>query len=298
MSDRIAITKYTVYIGVKFPVRCALVSDLHDRDPEEVLNVIRKESPDLIFAAGDIMERHERGASEWTVEKMDEWQGIPKRRSLFTKVIKILDGSLLPDRDEGKKWDEANGRRFLKEAGKIAPVIMGVGNHEWYFLPEDYALTDSGQIVLLDNQDCEVTIKGQTFRIGALSTRYDLNWLSGFAGVQTLENDSPRIPVFPESDAPKILICHHPDYYIRYVKDTPLDTFDLVVAGHTHGGQWRLFSKGGKKRGVPVFAPGQGMFPKYAYGRYGKMIVSSGVSNTTTIPRFGNPCELVMIEMD
>ncbi|MCD8150738.1 MAG: hypothetical protein LUE92_14500 [Clostridiales bacterium] len=71
-----------------------------------------------------------------------------------------------------------------------------------------------------------------------------------------------------------------------------------LMAGHTHGGQWRVFSAGGKKRGIPVFAPGQGLFPKYAYGRYGKMVVSSGVSNTTEILRFGNPCEVVMLELD
>ncbi|MCD8218479.1 MAG: hypothetical protein LUD01_10685 [Clostridiales bacterium] len=183
-------------------------------------------------------------------------------------------------------------------------MVAGMGNHEWYYLPEDYAAAKSGRVIMLDNRDCELEIKGQIFRIGALSTRYDLAWLSAFADAQPTGESLGCDSLFPNgtgsasSATPKILICHHPDYYIRYIKGTARDTFDLVVAGHTHGGQWRVFSAGGKKRGIPVFAPGQGLFPKYAYGRYGKMIVSSGVSNTTEIPRFGNPCEVVMLQLD
>ncbi|MCD8365421.1 MAG: metallophosphoesterase [Clostridiales bacterium] len=296
--SRIAVTEYKVHIGLKTPLRCALISDLHDRDPDAALVLLQKENPDLILAAGDLMERHEEGQSEWTAKSMDEWQGIPGRRSRFTGIIRFLDGSLLSGQDERKKWDERNGCRFIKEAGEIAPIVVGVGNHEWYYLPEDYALAKPGRVILLDNQDCELMIKGQVLRIGALSTRYDLKWLSAFSVAEPVRQGVNRVSDTSDAVIPKLLICHHPDYYIRYVKDTPLDTFDLVVAGHTHGGQWRLFSEGGKKRGIPVFAPGQGLFPKYAYGRYGKMIVSSGVSNTTGIPRFGNPCEAVILQMD
>ena len=110
-------------------------------------------------------------------------------------------------------------------------------------------------------------------RIGGLATRYDLDWLHAYAS----------------KPGYKILICHHPEYYRRYIKDTEWDTFDLIVSGHVHGGQWRLGQHG-------VLAPGQGLFPKYCYGCYDKkLIVSAGLSNTACIPRFGNPTELVMI---
>lgn len=39
--------------------------------------------------------------------------------------------------------------------------------------------------------------------------------------------------------------------------------FELVLAGHAHGGQWRL---PGLLNGL--FAPDQGLFPTYAGGRY------------------------------
>ena len=136
-------------------------------------------------------------------------------------------------------------------------------------------------VIFLDNRDCELTVKGQKLLIGGMPTRYDLEWLEQFS----------------QKDGVKILICHHPDYYPKYIKNTNRNTFALIVAGHAHGGQWRLFSRGGRKRGIPVFAPGQGLFPRCAYGQYDNMIVSAGVSNTANIPRFGNPCEVVMIQL-
>ena len=274
------LTRYRVKIGLEKKIRIALVSDLHDRDPGEALFMLRRIHPDLILAAGDLMERHEKGMSPWTVEEMDAWQGISRRKTWFTRLIKALDGSLPSDRPQKKAWDERNGYAFLREASRIAPVVMGVGNHEWYFTEKDRSVMEHYGVRLLDNADCELEIRGQRLRIGGLSTRYDMGWLKAFSMKQ----------------GKKILICHHPDYYIRKIRGHLWDRFDLVVSGHTHGGQWRLFGAGGRKRGISVFAPGQGIFPKYAYGRYGKLIVSSGVSNTTKIPRFGNPCEIVLIE--
>jgi predicted MPP superfamily phosphohydrolase len=69
---------------------------------------------------------------------------------------------------------------------------------------------------------------------------------------------------------------------------------DLVLSGHAHGGQWRFLGQG-------ILSPGQGLFPKYTSGvhegRYGRMIISRGLSNPyKAVPRFGNPCELVYVE--
>lgn len=275
------LTRYTVNSGLEKKIRCALVSDLHDRDPGKTLDLLKQVHPDLILIAGDLMERHEKGESPWTVESMDAWQGISRSRTNFTKLVKLLDGSLLSGHRSRAPWKKENGYMFLQAASRIAPVIMGVGNHEWYFTKKDRDVMKRRGIRILDNKDCEIEVRGQILRVGGLSTRYDLEWLKGFSG----------------KPGKKILICHHPDYYIRYIRGKSWDTFDLVVSGHTHGGQWRLFSAGGKKRGIPVYSPGQGVFPSYAYGQYGKMIVSSGVSNTTSIPRFGNPCEVVLIEL-
>lgn len=175
-----------------------------------------------------------------------------------------------------------NGRRdqfhtaieFLKELPSIAPTVYSVGNHEWYFLASDYQVFKEKGITLLDNADCVAEVNSQQIRIGGLSTRYELEWLWRYNS----------------KDSYKILMCHHPEYYRKSIQNTDLDTFDLIVSGHYHGGQWRIKDR-------RVYVPRTGLFMKGAVGQFGKLIISAGTANTTRFSRRGNPCELVMIEI-
>ena len=64
-----------------------------------------------------------------------------------------------------------------------------------------------------------------------------------------------------------------------------------MVSGHAHGGQWRIFGRG-------VFAPGQGLFPKYTSGIHdGRLVISRGLKKSGTIPRIFNSPELVIIDI-
>jgi predicted MPP superfamily phosphohydrolase len=93
---------------------------------------------------------------------------------------------------------------------------------------------------------------------------------------------------FSHLRGPKILLSHHPEYYPKYIKDLGID---LTLSGHAHGGQWRFFNRG-------VFAPGQGIFPKYTSGLYdGKLIVSRGLGNQTPYPRINNEEEIIVIDI-
>ncbi len=99
--------------------------------------------------------------------------------------------------------------------------------------------------------------------------RPETEWLSSFA-------DQPGY---------KVLLSHHPEYF-------PLipASVDLVLSGHAHGGQIRLFNHG-------LWSSGQGWWPKWTRGVYdGRLVVSTGLSNTTWIPRIGNPTEIVYLE--
>ena len=47
-----------------------------------------------------------------------------------------------------------------------------------------------------------------------------------------------------------------------------------------------------------IFAPGQGLLPKYHHGVYdGRLVVSAGCSNTASIPRWGNETEVVIVRL-
>lgn len=151
---------------------------------------------------------------------------------------------------------------------------MSVGNHEWYFTAEDERFFVDHNITVLDNADVQVTIKGKKLRIGGLSTRYDLDWLEEYA----------------QKEGTKILLCHHPEHYKYKIKDRKTDIFDLVLSGHYHEGQWRIGNVG-------VYVPRIGLMIPKVKEKFGKHIISAGVSNTTLFPRLGNPRELVMIKI-
>ena len=69
------------------------------------------------------------------------------------------------------------------------------------------------------------------------------------------------------------------------------NNLNLVLSGHAHGGHWRLFGRG-------VYAPGQGLFPKYTAGVVdGVCVISRGLGDHTSIPRLFNEPELVMIRL-
>lgn len=245
-------TSYTLPRGIfGRKVTFAVVADLHGGDPAEALAVLRERRPDYILMPGDIFER--------------------------------LDGA----------DDAAHGHALalLRGAAKIAPTFYSTGNHEdgathswsptWHFETRERryaerdlaAIKDTGAILL---QDSFVTVDGIAF--GGLSSGLinegatpSLMWLTDFCATK----------------APRVLLCHHPEYYKKYLKNLPLD---LIVCGHAHGGQWRFFGRG-------VFAPGQGLFPKYTAGVHDdRLVITTGLKKSR-LPRFFNEPEIVFIEI-
>lgn len=106
------------------------------------------------------------------------------------------------------------------------------------------------------------------------------------------ENSLKKIDDELSSDKFNIMLIHKPDYYFKF----NLQNVDLMISGHTHGGQWRIpFILNG------LIAPGQGFLPKYAGGMYDEdytLIVSRGLSKEKTIiPRLFNRPEINLIKL-
>lgn len=94
-------------------------------------------------------------------------------------------------------------------------------------------------------------------------------------------------------DTYTILLTHRPERAEEYAAFGP----DLILAGHAHGGQWRI---PGLMNGL--LAPNQGLLPQYAGGLYqvedSQMIVSRGLARESTkVPRIFNRPELVVIDL-
>ena len=71
---------------------------------------------------------------------------------------------------------------------------------------------------------------------------------------------------------------------------------DLVLSGHTHGGQFRLPFIGG------IVAPDQGLFPKCDAGIFREngttMVISKGLGNSVIPFRLNNRPEIVIVELN
>ncbi len=165
----------------------------------------------------------------------------------------------------------ARAMRFLSDAAKEFPVFYGYGNHE-FLLPDDAVdkIRATGVRLLIN----EFAHFGELC-IGAPKTE----------AAETAENRA-FLERFCREEGYRILISHRPEWYRQYLAayDIP-----LIVSGHAHGGQIRLF-------GIPIFSPGQGLFPRYAQGMHdNRLIVSRGIGNHTIVPRFGNPPEICII---
>ena len=201
----------------------------------------------------------------------------------------LIPGEVMSDID--LRDENAVGYAFLRECASIAPTVYSLGNHElacyhkgnpWRHptpIPLDLAcirrVRDCG-VTYLDN-DC-ISLDG--FTVCGLTS-----------GINKKENkpNPDALARFANADGFRILLCHHPEYFKPYIQSTSIE---LTVSGHAHGGQWRVFGRG-------VYAPGQGIFPKYTSGVVGnRLVISRGLANHSRVPRIFNSPELVFITLE
>ena len=154
----------------------------------------------------------------------------------------------------GKGTDYDNMLSLFRQLSEIAPVCGVLGNHE-------------DELYFLDN-DRELVEKFTA------------------AGVTVLRNQEARYTV------------HDNVISILGVEGSPADfsnygasTFELGLAGHTHGGIVRLPKIG------PLYTAEEGFLPDYAGGSYtlannATLIVSRGLGDSSRVPRINNVPEL------
>ena len=188
--------------------------------------------------------------------------------------------------------DTTKMKDVLEKLSKIAPTYCCLGNHERdnaaKFGTDFKSETNSTGAVLLDNEYIKFTKNGKSVLIGGVS---DYPYYEFY----TPDDDVPSRTLWEEfAEKAKnnftILLHHQPEYIAEDAKKTDID---LIVCGHTHGGQIQLTFIGG------VIAPNQGLFPKYDKGEFDldgtKMIVCAGLSNTVFIPRINNQVEIGVV---
>ena len=170
-----------------------------------------------------------------------------------------------------------NGYRFAREVAKLGTTYFVQGNHEWRIgeWQEIQAELNLRGVRVLNNE--KVTFS----RDGA---RLDLIGIREKTGVE-------EIQALVSTDVCSVLLAHHPERIWDYARTG----VDLVLSGHAHGGQVRLFGHG-------LYSPDQGIFPRYTSGVYTsgktKLYVSRGAGNHSFLPpRIFNRPEIDLITL-
>ncbi len=228
--------------------KLAVASDLHGCRQEEILAALSKEAPDMILIPGDLCD-------DYTL------------RDFKNKAY-----------------------AFLRACAEIAPTYYSLGNHELACYHKGNPWRHPTPVPLTDEIRARISETGVTLLENRCVSCGDITVCGLSSGINKKKNEPDRdaLEAFARQSGFRVLLCHHPEYFMTDIQKTDIE---LTVCGHAHGGQWRLFGRG-------VYAPGQGIFPKYTAGVLeGRCVISRGLGNHSIIPRIFNAPELVIIEL-
>lgn len=220
-------------------------------------------------------------------------------RTLYQSVLDcqpdliVFTGDLIDDSSANVE----NAASFLSRLNTQIPVIYIPGNHEHRgdkFEEIIAALKSTGITVLINElveipiKDNQITILGLDENQGAFRDYYQRK-----KGGYSYHDYTDLFATLAQHEGFKLLLSHYPENFSA-IGDASYQKydFDLMLAGHAHGGQFRLPLIG------PVIAPGQGFFPKYTEGMHGehpKLIISRGLGNSGFPFRLFNFPEIVEI---
>jgi predicted MPP superfamily phosphohydrolase len=239
---------------------------------------------------------------------MDRLRQIVARTNALMPDLVFLLGDFVPGgrmAGFGRRIPHAEWAEAL--AGLKAPlgVHAVMGNHDWW---EDVevqrrrrgpikaqAALEAAGIPVYENDAVRLEKDGLPFWIAGLGDQWAF-WPrvapsrfafhgDAYEGVDDLDGTLAKIT----DDAPVVLMVHEPDIFPKVPKRVA-----LTVAGHTHGGQVRVFGY------APVVPSRYGQ--RYLFGHIieeeRNLVVSAGIGCSSLPIRFGSPPEIVLVTVN
>ncbi len=152
------------------------------------------------------------------------------------------------------------------------------GNHEWGnpYMEKFLSGLKERNVTILNNKNTQLTKKGVSLI------------LLGVDDVSSSHEDLKKSLNNINQDLYTILLSHSPGIIEEYDKKVPTD---LILSGHTHGGQVRFPFIGA------LVAPDQGLFPEYDKGIFKTgpeqyLYIDSGLGTSVVPIRFLNQSQI------
>lgn len=259
-NNALTVTRYTVKKGLPAPIRIVCLADLHGKR----------------FGK-------------------DNCRLLKKTAALSPDLI-VLPG----DTVSGSRHGVSAMCETLSALSSLAPTVLIPGNHERRTGRLEALLarfSRTGAHVLC-NERLDLLIRGTPVHLLGLAEPIAvsrLDYLRAAVGRLEYPDCDAQLLSLAREDGLRIVLSHFPELFAA-IGDRSYRRFDfdLQFSGHAHGGQVRLPGIGG------VYAPGQGIFPRYTGGLYGKspaLVVSRGLGNDCGLPRVNNRPEIVAVDV-
>ena len=202
---------------------------------------------------------------------------------LQEKLIALSPDMIVITGDIVQASPKEKALQFARQAVTLAPTYYVPGNHEHRM---DYeSLFDDLQeigVTILRNQSIDLKKGDEIIRLAGIEDPI-------FDPDASIED---RLLPLMQEDIYTILLSHRPELFDSYIASG----VDLAFTGHVHGGQFQLPFIGG------LYAPNQGVFPKYDAGVFTSgntnMIVSRGLGNSSFPFRLFNRPEIVAVTLN
>ncbi|MGL4325060.1 MAG: metallophosphoesterase [Beijerinckiaceae bacterium] len=248
-------------------LRIVALADFHfcrpwmdEKRVEEIVAAAMAEKPDMIVLLGDYL----------STMKL-KWEALPV--DVWSRLLGVLRAPLGVHAILGNHdwWEDAEA---LKR--KAGPTIAGRALEK-----AGISVYENDAVLLRkDNFSFWLTGLGDQTAFAPLDRRNPRNW----RGI----DDVPGMMAKITTDDPVISLIHEPDAFARMP-----ERISLTLAGHTHGGQVRLFGRS--------FVVPSRYGRRYDYGHIVEenrhLIVSGGLGCSILPVRFGMPPEIVVVDL-
>lgn len=205
----------------------------------------------------------------------------------------IIDGDMI----NGDSENADTAVELVRALKETAPVYYSFGNHEYSYMEAGHEdLTEeleAAGAVVLNYQSIDIDVKGNPVRLGGL---YEYGFETGMQSEEENERAIPYLEEYADTDRYLIMCAHRPESFYPWDMADQWG-IDLVLSGHLHGGQVIIPGVGGLYNSL------DGFFPKFDYGQYklgdSDMVITRGLgSNPKMLPRFNNPPEIAVVEVE
>ena len=205
----------------------------------------------------------------------------------------IIDGDMI----NGDSENADTAVELVRALKETAPVYYSFGNHEYSYMEAGHEdLTEeleAAGAVVLNYQSIDIDVKGNPVRLGGL---YEYGFETGMQSEEENERAVPYLEEYADTDRYLIMCAHRPESFYPWDMADQWG-IDLVLSGHLHGGQVIIPGVGGLYNSL------DGFFPKFDYGQYklgdSDMVITRGLgSNPKMLPRFNNPPEIAVVEVE